>query len=265
MICGVFVTMLIMGFARRTAVALTDSNYIAVTALDKYGNSVQLQHAHEAATRHGIPVVAAKCKGGVVVVSFRRLRPEISTPHALIQTSSLHPPHVGIVCAGLKADAKWLISMLRDQRKHIWETYDINNLSRKRSQELIAQALLTFMGYNRDKELHDGLAVDPDDTWARPLGVQTMIFSHDGPITTIEPSGAIRHYHAQAIGNKCEECNEKLEEQYDGMRPAQEVQDMLINIMRELHVSSSEDSELFVEILTPDGVVRSLPEHRDQL
>ena len=264
MIWGVFVTVLIIGFVCRTAVASTDSNYIAVTALDKYGNSVQLQHAQEAATRYGIPVVAATCSDGVVVVSIRRLRPEISTPQALIQTSSLHPPHVGIVCAGLKADAKWLISILRDQRKHIWETFDLNNLSRKRSQEVIAQALLTFMGYNRDKELHNGLAVDSEDTWARPLGVQTMILSHDGPITLIEPSGAIQHYHAHAIGKKCQECNEKLEERYNPLRSAQEVQNMLIDIMLELHESSGEDSELFVEVLTSEGVVRISPEQTNQ-
>lgn len=263
MIWGVFVTMVIMSFVCRTAVASVDSNYIAVTALDKYGNSVQLQHAQEAATRYGIPVVAATCRDGVVVVSIRRIRPEISTPHSLIQTLSLHPPHVGIVCAGLKADAKWLISFLRDQRKHIWETFDLNNLSMKRSQDVIAQALLTFMGYNRDKELHDGLAVDSEDSWARPLGVQTMILSHDGPITLVEPSGAIRHYHALAIGKKCQECNEKLEERYNPMRPAQEVQDMIINIMQELHMGSGDDSEVFVEILTSEGVVRSSPEPRN--
>lgn len=239
------------------AVASENSNYISVTALDKYGNSVQLQHAYEAATRYGIPVAAAKCMGGVVVVSIRRLRPEICTPHTLIQTSSLQVPYVGIVCAGLKADAKWLISILRRQRRHIWETFDLNNLSRKRSQEVIAQALLTFMGYNRDKELQDGLAVDSDDNWARPLGIQTMVLSHDGPITLIQPSGALQHCHAQAIGKKCREFNENLEERYSDNRPVQEVQDMLIGIMRELHVNSSEDSEFVVEILTAEGIARN--------
>ena len=59
------------------AVVAENSNYISVAALDKYGNAVQVQHAYEAATRYGIPVAAATCMGGVVVVSIRSLRPEI--------------------------------------------------------------------------------------------------------------------------------------------------------------------------------------------
>ena len=70
MICGVLDTMLIIGFVCHAAVASVDSNQIAVTALDNYGTSAQLQHAHEAATRYGVPSVAATCRGGVLVVYF---------------------------------------------------------------------------------------------------------------------------------------------------------------------------------------------------
>jgi 20S proteasome alpha/beta subunit len=238
-------------------VASSTFDYTSVTALDKYGNSVQLQHAHEAAARHGMPVVAATFLGGVVVTSIHKSRPGVSSQPTLIQTLSLQTPFVGVVCTGLKADAKWLVSTIRECRKRNWETYDISNISRRRSQEVIAQALLAFMGYDHDKELHDGLVVDSEDSWARPLGIQTMLVSADGPIMLVHASGAAQHFHAQAIGKHSREINAKLEERYKTYLTMREVQEMLIGIMNEVFVDGDDDSEFLVEILTTDGVMRS--------
>ena len=255
MIRVVFVILLPLVF--QATVASTSFDYIPVTALDKYGNSVQLEHATEAATRYGTSVIAAKGTNGVVVISIRRSTPGVSTPLTLIESLSLHEPCVGLVCTGVKADAKWLVSTVRNHRRRIWETYDLHNLSKKSLQNVVAQALLTFMGYNRDKELHDGLSVDSEETWARPLGVQTMIVSHDGPVTLIEPSGSIQHWHAQAIGKNCREFRETLERRFTPNLPVEEVKQILIDILGEFHSPSREDLELFVEILTAEGIKRS--------
>ena len=113
------------------------------------------------------------------------------------------------------------------------------------------------MGYDRDKELHDGLVVDSEDTWARPLGIQTMLVSIDGPITLVDPSGAALHFHAQAIGKNSREINAKLEERYQTNLTMREVQEILIGIMNEVFVDGDDDSEFVVEILTTEGVTRS--------
>jgi len=254
MVLSMFVSILFL--LCHSAIAVTSSPYSAVTALDKYGNSVQLKNAREAATRYGMPVVAATCTEGVVVVSVHKPRLGILSQPTLIHTLSLHAPPMGIVCTGIKADAKWLVSTMRDYQKRNWESYDLKNLSRKRSQQVSAQALLTFMGYNRDKELHDGLVVDSEETWARPLGVQSMLVSSDGPITLVDPSGTSQHFNAQAIGKNSREVNAKLEERYEPHQSVQEVQQLLVDILKEVFDDAGNDSELVVDILTPDGIER---------
>jgi 20S proteasome alpha/beta subunit len=233
------------------------SDYNSVVSLDKYGNSIQLQYAQEGASRYGMPIVAATYDGGVMVVALRTSKPGIVSTKSIIIELSCLSPRMGLACTGIKADVRWLVSKLREKGKSVWETYDLNGLSRKRTQDAIKHALLVFLGYSRDKELHDGLVVDSEENWARPLGVLSMMLSHEGPITVIDPSGAAQHFMARAIGQSSKALNEKLEERYKENLTPDEIKTILIDIMKETFEQVNEDSEFIIETLTSHGVSRS--------
>ena len=242
------------------AASTTNSPYTSVASLDKYGNSVQLSHAREAVARHGTLVVAAAFRDGIVAASIYKPKLGIvDVKPVLIHALSLYTPPLGIVVSGLKADARWLVETLRDYQRRNWESYDLENLSIRQSQHALSHALLTFMGYDRDKELHDGLVVDPEQSWARPLGVSCMVVTVDSSILVIEPSGVTQKVYAYAIGQGAKEVNEKLERLYEPNLSLQEVKDMLVDITREFVKSVGVDAELLMEVLTRDRIQRIHP------
>ena len=97
-----------------------------------------------------------------------------------------------IVCTGVKADARWLVKTLQQY---------MMRSSATRSVHATKQALLSFMGYDRSQEWHDGVGPvvverdDEDDNgevkWSRPLGIQTILIStRAAPHSTfLDPSG----------------------------------------------------------------------------
>lgn len=219
-------------------------------------------------------MIAAIATDGIVVVSLQnKARPGIvKSSSRLVHSLSFYNDKnsktatMGIVCTGVKADAKWLIQTLRDYQKRNWETYDLTGLSMKRCQEAMTQMLLSFMGYKRDQELHDGLAVvaDKDDRWSRPLGVQSLLMSYgkkSASISLVDPSGAVQEVAAQAIGRDSAEINAKLEESnYDPKTMSlADVQQLLVDTARDVFDLDNENNhmsldQLVVEVLTQEGI-----------
>jgi len=91
--------------------------YIPITALDNYGQSTQLRHAMESATRFGTPVLACICRidsenkeeekegieNAIVVCSLQRPRPGVISSSPTISSISsnnksiIHPSIQGMV------------------------------------------------------------------------------------------------------------------------------------------------------------------------
>jgi len=230
--------------------------YAPVSALNEYGNLKQLQNAQEAATQHGMPIVAATAKDGVVVVASLSTRKEagiIAEPTLLHRISLKESQSIGVACSGVKADSKWLIQTIRDYQKKNWERYGLENLSTKRLQYVISHALLNCMDYDRKKELHDGLLdLSNEDRWSRPLGVSVLVVSFANPITIVQPSGISEQYHAYAIGKYSKEMNDKLEERYQPNQHLKDVEMLLLDIMKELRKTTGGDDSSFIvmQVLT---------------
>jgi 20S proteasome alpha/beta subunit len=250
-------------------IALSSSSYTPVTALDKYGNSIQLKHAREAASRHGRLIVAARSSREVVVVvsiytpKLGQLTTSSSSSSSVLQRLLLGDTSLYLACTGVKADATWLVQTMRRYSIRLWERYDVANLTPTRISQAISQALLGFMGYDRSQEYHDGVTVGGADTkndsWARPLGIQTLIVSPHSLIL-VEPSGIAQPYMEYvAVGKESAAIQRVLQERYRSDASAEEIQELVINIIRET-VEGQASAELVVEVVSKDGVeVSSVP------
>lgn len=250
-------------------IALSSSSYTPVTALDKYGNSIQLKHAREAASRHGRLIVAARSSREVVVVvsiytpKLGQLTTSSSSSPSVLQRLLLGDTSLYLACTGVKADATWLVQTMRRYSIRLWERYDVANLTPTRISQAISQALLGFMGYDRSQEYHDGVTVGGADTkndsWARPLGIQTLIVSPHSLIL-VEPSGIAQpDMEYVAVGKESAAIQRVLQERYRSDASAEEIQELVINIIRET-VEGQASAELVVEVVSKDGVeVSSVP------
>jgi 20S proteasome alpha/beta subunit len=119
------------------------------------------------------------------------------------------------------------------------------------------------MGYDRSQEYHDGVTVGGADTkndsWARPLGIQTLIVSPHSLIL-VEPSGIAQpDMEYVAVGKESAAIQRVLQERYRSDASAEEIQELVINIIRET-VEGQASAELVVEVVSKDGVeVSSVP------
>jgi 20S proteasome alpha/beta subunit len=278
--------LLLLVLFHTTATAAASSSYTAITALDKYGNSIQLQHAQQAAKMHGTPMVAAMAVDGIVVVSLalgtRRLGIITTDNSNVMQSLSLYNNNnpnnnnnnnnnLAMICTGVKADAKWLIQNVREYQKRQWETYDLPTMNMHKCQEAISQLLLQFMGYSREKEFNDGMVIDTDSdasssSWSRPMGVQTLLLSsssqsHKQNICLMDPSGTVIDCTAQAIGRHSADIHTKLEEsKYDSQNMSMDdVQELLVGIVRDVFDLDASANDIVVERLTSNnGIERQV-------
>jgi len=246
------------------------SPYASVTALDKYGHSVQLRHAGRAASKFGRLVVAARPdprENTVIVLSIRTPRPGIivsGTNHGVLQ-QVFSDTDLWMVCTGVKPDANWLLQQMRDYSKRIWERYDVLP-TQTRFVDALSEALLNFMGYDRDAEWHDGagqVIMDKDDrSWARPLGVSTFVVSPFSKVTLVEASGVQHAIRAYAIGRDSDLVNQQLKEKYKSDMSTEEIKDLLIDVVRSALLKEVNDAayaphkkvEIVVEIVSDKGV-----------
>lgn len=256
----------------RTTVGSSSSSsglYTSVTALDKYGNSVQLRHARESSSRYGTLIVAARSSTEVVVVSLFTPRPGVLTHSrsVLERVSSIDPESTMMICTGVKADASWLVRLMREYSSRAWERYNVAP-SPSRVADALSEAFLSFMGYDRSLEWHDGVGPvimdsgDEDDVsnqWARPLGVQALVVSPTAShVVLVEPSG-VQHTHlAYAIGRESDSVNTQLMKRFKANLDTQEVRDLLVEVVRNVMQDSSrrikDETQIVVEILSSQGV-----------
>ena len=246
------------------------SLYTPVTALDKYGNSIQLQNARQAAVRHGRLVVAARSlhDDAIVVVSVQTpklgklLQPNTTKP-GVLQKLWTEDAACYLACTGVKADATWLVHTMRQYSKRLWDRYDVGDISQERMTQALSQTLLEFMGYNRAQEWNDGVKVGEDETsWGRPLGLQTIVISPSSPIVLVEPSGVTQSLEYVAIGKESDAVMRALRERYtsNSATTMRELKDLLVDIIRQQIEGQRQSTELIVEAVSKEGVeVSSVP------
>lgn len=248
----------------------SQSSYTPVTALNKYGNSQQLQNARQAAARHGRLIVAARTSSNkVIVVSvYTPKLGQLQSKNGVLQPLWSSDNGTFLACTGIKADATWLLKTARQYSKRLWDRYDVSSASQERTTRALSHTLLEFMGYNRAQEWSDGVPVeqrgkDDDDepSWARPLGIQTLIISPSFPIVFVEPSGVAQSLDYVAVGKDSDAVMRALGERFPLKDEAteEEIKDMLVEIIRKTIEGVQKQSiDLIVEVASKDGVEVSL-------
>jgi hypothetical protein len=259
------------------------SSYTSMRSLDKFGNSVQIMHAREAAARYGRLVVAARChpvstsdEATVVVVSVgtRKVVRSITLPlHPGRQASSIQEgkdPNAGFVamcCTGVKSDADWLIRYMQRYAANVWERYDQHLMGTP----ALAHSMSRLLGSYQDGDLEEewqsaigrqkkNAAKDQlESPLSRPLGVQTLLLSTntggDEPnLLLVEPTGRVFKAETNdsfsfiTMGKQSDVLNERLLR--TTLNDPSELEKLLIGeILETLSPSRNEITELLVETI----------------
>jgi 20S proteasome alpha/beta subunit len=288
------------------------SSYTSVRALDQFGHSIQLKHAREAAHRHGRLVVAAACQnkkkngeptnGGTVVVVSLGNRPMVHSITLPMTSSSDNSNNnnsgmLALCCTGVKGDVNWLVMQVQQHVAKIWERYNHHPISASSMAHFVARLLGSFNGEDADQEWQSSLrrssseSSDTNDSWARPLGIQTLLLStkEDPYILMIEPSGRVlttkqkksnedaassSSWWCAAMGKDSDAVNAKVQRNrkeivdLDSLDACQLKEKLVQLLLDTTSVSSSSSRkndiiEFMVEILTSSGIERRVIQYQN--
>uniref|UniRef100_A0A7S4ND30 Proteasome endopeptidase complex n=1 Tax=Odontella aurita TaxID=265563 RepID=A0A7S4ND30_9STRA len=289
-----------------TSSAASAPYYQSVTALDKYGSSPQIRNAREASSRHGALVVSAVSSDGTIVVCSLS-KPRIGVrqhPRPLSGGASFlgggHAVKVvatgdegsaamttAVVCSGVKSDATLLVSLLRSYARRVWDRYDAVP-GADRIADAASEAFLTFMGYDRSKEVLDGAGHACEDEggeddfgMSRPFGIQALIIGV-GPsgaggsraaIRSVDPSGVTGSWVARALGRGSSHANKLLSQRWRRDLSDKETVEMCIDIVREVISKEAEDdskfddnsTEIICETLSTNGLLVEVLPFRNKI
>eukprot|EP00568_Trieres_chinensis_P004066 CAMPEP_0183294378 /NCGR_PEP_ID=MMETSP0160_2-20130417/2750_1 /TAXON_ID=2839 ORGANISM="Odontella Sinensis, Strain Grunow 1884" /NCGR_SAMPLE_ID=MMETSP0160_2 /ASSEMBLY_ACC=CAM_ASM_000250 /LENGTH=318 /DNA_ID=CAMNT_0025455697 /DNA_START=14 /DNA_END=970 /DNA_ORIENTATION=+ len=284
--------------------------YQSITALDKYGNSPQIRNARLASSKHGALVVAAVSDKDNTIVVCTLHTPRMGVKRCLkneavgVVQSHGHSLHViaasdeatydeikgnsfgsaitALVCSGVKSDSNLLISLLRSHARRVWDRYDIIP-SVDRVADSTSEIFLTFMGYDRSKEIMDGVGPsveesngDDEFSMSRPFGVQALIVGvgQGGPrqthatLKSVDPSGVTLSWFARAMGKGSDTANKLLREKWRHNMEKEDLVVLCVEIVREVlqkelgedFKSAHEGSEIVCETLNQHGIqVQQIP------
>jgi 20S proteasome alpha/beta subunit len=263
------------------------SSYTSMRALDKFGTSVQLMHAREAAARYGRLVVAARCHplsvsdaASVVVVSVgnHKMVRSITLPlSADRQTSDkkdnkgTNSGFVAICCTGVKSDADWLIRYMQRYAANVWERYDHHPMGTSALAHSISRLLGSYQDDDLEEEWQSAIgrqnkknAQDQlESPLSRPLGVQTLLLSTDSGrdepnLLLVEPTGRVfkaettEFFSFVTMGKQSDILNERLLR--STLKTPSELEKLLIReILETLSPSRNEVTELLVETIGPSS------------
>ena len=262
--------------------------YIPVAALDEYGQSSQLRNALLASSKHGKLVIAAisepsesekQLSPSIVVCSFFDNSKNLGVinhdiPKSLINVickgdDDCDCSYTALVCSGFKSDTILLVKLLREYAQRVWDYYDIVAGS-GRVAEALAEIKLTCMGYNVEDEVTDGagsVILDSEFSMARPFGVSSFVLGIDAlqkykraSLITVDPSGVMEEWKANALGRHSDEARKMLECRWSPGMSAKEVRDMCVAIIQKIYLELDESikGSIFCETLTDGGVEKHI-------
>ncbi len=257
------------------------SSYTSMRALDKFGNSVQLKHAREAATRHGRLVVAAKRvsetveSGGVVVVSVGNQKVVRSLTLPLLTNNQGRM--VAICCTGVKSDADWLIRHLQAYTASVWEHYDHHPIGISSISYWLSRILGTYQDDDLEDEWQSSIRRSSEkkstqdnlkSALSRPLGVQTLLLSIGNSKTEpcllmVEPTGRIfkaettNSFSFATMGKQSDVLSERLSR--STMEKTLDLEPLLVQeILQTLGPARNEVVELVVEVIRPESGIECM-------
>ena len=262
--------------------------YTPITALDQYGQSTQLRHAQLASSQYGSLTIIAIAttskssssqirnddddhddgKGEEEQVIVCCTLPNPTSPglkriskrsYQLIQPlshdlSSNPPVITAMVGSGMKPDIQFLTKTLREYARRIWERYDVTP-SVSRISQAMAQVCLSFMGYDLEDEIMDGVGPvipipssdeERREPMGRPLGVHALILGirdKKANMICVDPAGVQRFCNVWAMGKDGDAARKLLQDQWTKRMTVNEVKEMMIKVVKEIRFQDKVDEE----------------------
>lgn len=148
------------------------------------GRIFQVEYAMKAVDNSGL-CIGLKAKDGIVLAISKLVHSKLLVPNSNKRIASVDQ-HIGMVCAGLVADGKALISRARAEAQNYRDNFRIP-ISGKIIADRMGQYIQTYTLYSS----------------VRPFGCSTLIATYDetGPsLYMIDPSGVYWGYYGCAVG-----------------------------------------------------------------
>lgn len=266
------------------------SSYESVRSLDQYGNAVQLQYARAAADKQGRLIVAIAREKCIWVVSeMPKTRPHqrrakkhsggrepllkavtSPEPSTVIHKSTMTAPAVYMVSTGIQADAVWLLEQMQTYGKNVAEKYGAYSPTGMAG--VVSALKRKFWGYD-DDDIWQGdayrttvLQGDNDDSWARPLGVRTLVVSFPRPniqgpvLELVEPSGIVQRGNLFCIGKYNEIVQTELIKKSKSSSSVEKVSDddLEARLLEAFSSALDHNEPLQLEIVSADGIERRI-------
>lgn len=175
------------------------------TIFSPNGRIYQVEYAREA-VKQGAPVVGVAEDAGLVLAAT------ISTRSPLVETDSVEKlytvdDHLVIGGSGHAADTRRLVDLARERAQEERLRYD---------EPITAEMLATAIADHLHEHTQAGVA--------RPYGSGLFIGGYDDApqLFEVDPSGSIRAWRANAIGQESETAVEHLEDEYDVSQPPED-------------------------------------------
>lgn len=210
----ILLLLLLLALVYATNASPKSSTYRSIQSLDNSGQVSQLKYAQSAADQQGRLVIVAEVKEdddtAICVISpieeKRKCQREIEiSTNNLVDlispVTATQQPFLAVVCSGIRADAQWLIAVLRQYAKSVKVRYDTVGQVVSLVAAVVAVKRAVVWGersvegshLNRRQELTKQI-----DGWGRPLGLRSIVIGCNElgkgktpgwGIHVVEPSG----------------------------------------------------------------------------
>jgi 20S proteasome alpha/beta subunit len=260
-----------------------NSSYSSINALDQYGGSPQINNARLASKLHSMPTLVTHVGSSLVAVALEKRQSGIIPRNKCNIIGQSEDTKLATIGSGLASDAAFMNKLLRDDVMHTWERYDCVPAC-ARVTHTASRIFLAFMGY--DGEMQDGsmdVLMDGNGeriNIGRPFAINLMIarLKANDPVELmmVEPSGVVStETVGRVLGKGSQKGTELLEKRWKDNMNEEEVEELCIDIVREIALSEhlvgdhggEEDYNIVIETLdcTKGLCIKRIPFPREEL
>ena len=196
------------------------------------GRLFQVEYAKEA-VKKGTTSIGLTFKGGVILATNKQMM-KLAVPDTLEKLFKIDD-HVGVVAAGLLADARILVNQLRVNAQ-------VNKITYEESADILALSRI----------LGDRLQFSTIYAGLRPYGASFLVGGVDSTgshLVEVDPSGMLYEWKAYAIGRGAQAAIKIFTEKFKESIGEQEALRMVVDVMRKVEKITDPLNALDISII----------------
>lgn len=207
------------------------------------GRLFQVEYAKEA-VKKGTTSVGLTFKGGVILATIKQTM-ELAVPNSLEKLCKIDE-HIGVVAAGLLADARLLVNQLRVNAQ-------VNRITYEEAIDVWSLA----------KILGDKMQFSTIYAGLRPYGVSFLVGGTDSTgvhLIEADPSGMLYEWKAYAIGRAAATANKLFIEKHKESLTEQDALKLVVEVIKKVEKVRDMSKALEISIIRQDGKFEILSE-----